>query len=290
MENIFPTADLQGLLSSENGTDELLKKITDAQQKSLVLLFLSAYDAILFEMDMVVIYAVLHHMRQTLYDVAGMLDSVVHIRAYAGSFSNNVLSMELVQQMREVSSAIRAVAKKLNEIMQGGSRSMKSERELFVADLLKNRAKIDTAIDAMQESSSAINAAVHKIQSDLTRMTKAKNSLVRAATMMQKRLAQSLLKARKGNAGQDSSSLASAEIEKMMEGLHSPILAIVTLLADILERTVLSTQEGLAGINSFKTYIGFDVVNPVVRIDLDALPKVLRELSRTITQLRGKLS
>jgi len=290
VEKIIPAADLQRLLGSANGTDELLKKITNAQQKSLVRLLSSSYDALLFEMDTVVIHAMLHHTRQTLYNVAGMLDSVVHIRDYAGNFSNDVLSMELMQKMREVSGAIRAVARKLNEIMQGGSRSLRSDREQFVADLLKNREKISIALGAMQESSSAINAAVQKIQSDLTRMTKAKNSFVRAATMMQKRLAQSLLKARKGNAGQDISSLASAEIQKMMEGLHSPIVAVLTLSADVLEQAVLSTQEGITGINSFKIYIGFDVVNPVVRLDLDALPKLTRELSRTITQLREKLA
>lgn len=287
MENIVPAADLQRLLSGASEHDELLEKIMNAQQKSLVQLFLNAYDAILFEMDIVVIHAVLYHMRQTLYDVAGMLDSVAHIRDYAGSFSSNVLSLELMQRMREVSGAVRVVARKLNEIMQGGSRSIKSERELFAAELLKNREKIGTAIDAMQESSSAINTAVQKIQSDLIRMTKAKNSLVRAATLMQKRLTQSLLKLRKGNAGQDSSSLASAEVQKMMEGLRGPIIAVLMHSMDLLERAVLSMQEGLTGINSFKTYIGFDVVNPVVRLDLDALPKLTRELSRTITQLRG---
>ena len=290
VEKIIPTVDLQRLLGRANETDELLKKITNAHQKSLVRLLSSSYDAVLFEMDTVVIHAMLHHTRQTLYDIAGMLDSVIHIRDYAGNYSNDVLGLELIQRVREVSEAVRVMAGKLNEIMQGGSRSIRSERESFVADLLKNREKIDTAIGAMQKSSSAINTAVQKIQSDLTRMTKAKNSLVRAATMMQKRLTQSLLKVRKGNTGQDSSSLASAEVQKMMEGLHGPIIGVLTLSADILERAVLSMQEGFTGINSFKTYIGFDVVNPVVRLDLDALPKLTRKLSRTITQLREKLA
>ncbi len=290
VEKIIPAADLQRSLGRANETDELLKKITNAHQKSLVRLLSSSYDAVLFEMDTVVIHAMLHHTRQTLYDIAGMLDSVIHIRDYAGNYSNDVLGLELIQRVREVSEAVRVMAGKLNEIMQGGSRSMRSERELFVADLLKNREKIGTALGAMQKSSSAINAEVQKIQSDLTRMTKAKNTLVRAATMMQKRLTQSLLKVRKGNAGQDSSSLASAEVQKMMEGLHGPIIGVLTLSADILERAVLSTQEGIAGINSFKTYIGFDVVNPVVRLDLDALPKLTRKLSRTIMQLREKLA
>ena len=285
----IPVSDLERLLSGTSRRDELLKKISNERQQVVARAFYDKYDALIFEMDTVVIHTMLHHMRQTLYEIAGMLDTVAHIRDYAGSFSGEVLDLDLVHRMREVSSAVRGMASKLNEIMQGGSRSIKSEREQFAADLLKNREKIGVMSDALLASSSAINIVVPRIQLDLKSMTRVKNNLIRAATLMQKRLIRVLLKAHKGNAGQDLSSVADAEIKTMMKGLHGPIIGLLRSMADVLEKVVLGTQEGLKGINAFKTYIGFDVVNPVVRLDIDALPKLIRELSRTLTQLRSAL-
>ena len=289
-EQVISAADLPRLLSGAEGRDKILNSVANAHQKTVLRSLSSSYDALLSEMDIVTIHAILHHMRQTLYDIAGMLDSVAHIRDYAGNYSDDLLGLEVMERMRDVSEAIRVMARKLNEIIQGGSQSVKSEREPFAQELLKNKEKISGLVGAMQKSSSAINTAVQKIQSDLKKVAKAKNDLIRAATMMQKRLTQELLKAHKGNAGQDLSSVASAHVQKMMQGLHGPIISLLMLTADVVERMTQVIQEGLTGINSFKTAIGFDVVNPVVRLDLDALPKLTRELSRTITQLRGVLA
>ncbi len=289
-EQVISAADLPRLLSGAEGRDKILNSVANAHQKTVLRSLSSSYDALLSEMDIVTIHAILHHMRQTLYDIAGMLDSVAHIRDYAGNYSDDLLGLEVMERMRDVSEAIRVMARKLNEIIQGGSQSVKSEREPFAQELLKNKEKISGLVGAMQKSSSAINTAVQKIQSDLKKVAKAKNDLIRAATMMQKRLTQALLKAHKGNAGQDLSSVASAHVQKMMQGLHGPIISLLMLTADVVEGMTQGIQEGLTGINSFKTAIGFDVVNPVVRLDLDALPKLTRELSRTITQLRGVLA
>lgn len=287
IEKIIPVSDMRSLLSGDSGRDEQLKKITTASQQKLVRNFCGTYDALLAEMDMVVIHAMLHHARQTLYDIAGMVDSVAHIRDYAGNYSDTVLDLEAVQRVRELSTVLRAVASKLNEIMQGGSRSMKFEREPFAADLLNNREKISDGIDAMRKSSSAIHASIQKIQSDLRAVTKEKNKLIRSSTLMNKRLTKTLLNAQKSDEGRDIASLALAELRVMMEGLHAPLIGVLAIVADVVQQAVGGIQAGMSGISAFKTSIGFDVLNPVVRLDVDALPKLLRELSRTITQLRG---
>jgi len=281
--------DLQRILESEQGAQEFLKTVTDTQLKSEVRLIASIYDVLLAEMDTVMIHAILHHMRQTVYDVAGMLDTVAHIRDYAGEYADAVLSLEQVRRMREVSEALRGLARKLSEIMQGGSLSLTAKREQFAQALLDRKDSINAIIDGMHTCYSAVNDAVHKIQNDLIKITKEKNNLIRAATMMHKRLEQVLLAAHKGNDGRDLSSVASDELHAMMAGLHSPIVALLMMTADLMNKIVQGMKEGLAGINLFKAELDFDVVNPVVRLDLDALPKLTRELSRSITQLRGVL-
>lgn len=290
VEKIVSGDELPQFLSGDAVRDEILKKISSKQQQKLARAFYGTYEGLLAEMDAVVIHAMLHHTRQMLYDVAGMMDSLAHIRDYGGDYSDTVLDLDAIQRIREVSTALRALASKLNEIMQGGSRSMRSERESFAKRILTQPRKLDRAMDSMRKSSSAINTVVRSIQSDLKAATKGKNDLIRAATLMNKRLTQTLLKAQKGDGGQHIVALATAELRVMMEGLHAPLINVLRITVDIVQQTISGLQAGMSGMNSFKTSIGFDVVNPVVRVDLDALPKLLRELSRTITQLRGVVS
>jgi hypothetical protein len=289
VEKIMSVTDVQRLLRSADLNEELLQRAADAPQKSVLLQFSSSYNALIAEMDTVVIHAILHHNRQLLYDVAGMIDSVAHIRDYAGDYADNLLDLALAEGMQAVSGSVREVARKLDEIMRGGSVSMRAERGTFAEAVLKNKEKIPVMIDTMQESSSAFTAAVQQVQADLMKMGKEKNGLIRAATLMQKRLTQVLLKAHKGDDGQNLAMLADRQLQTMMEGLRIPIISLLRITVDTLGRMMQGTKEGLSGIDAFKKNIDFDVVNPVVRLDLDALPNLLRDLSRTIVQLREKL-
>lgn len=247
----------------------------------------TAYDALLFEMDTVVMRAILQHTRRALYDMAGMGDTIAHIRDYAGIFAEDVLPMVLLERMRELSAALRTVARALSEIMQGGSVYMQSEHTSFAAALLNQKENIDDLTGAMRHSASAVQETMRKMQSDLTKMRKTKNALIRSTTLLQQRLVNILLKVYKGTTGEDLAAVGAIEVKNIMEGLHDPIASLIMLTADLVEGTVHGMHEGLKGITAFKTYIGFDVVNPVVRHDLDMLPDRMRELSRVIAQVRA---
>ena len=277
-------------LSSKDALEVVLKKIPNKQQQDSLRNVYETYNAVVTDIDAIEFGSLLHHARKTLYDIAGMLDSVLHIRDYSGTLAKVVISENVVSAVRALSGTVRTVASRLNEILQGVPRSLESEQGKFASDVIANLTSINGLSTTLRDSSKAILPKMNAIQSDLANMVKAKNRLIRSATLLEKRLEQAMIKKLKVPKKIDMPRAATAELTTSMKGLRNPINALLKSVADAMGNVVDIIQRSSEGVNAFKTQIKFDIISPQIRVDLNELSGSVRELLRNVTRLRKATS
>ncbi len=279
--------DVKRALGSLDQMGEIAKKVASGQVQTDLNNLYKTYERLIVEIDSVEFRPILYYARKTLYDLAGVLDSALRIRDFAGSLAKTIIPEKRLIAVRDVSKNLRTVAQNLDAIIQGGSRSLQSVQGELANSLMSNILKLPVLVENLQTGSKSIMPKINQINSSIAAAMKAKDRLIRSSSLIGKRLELLMLKKVKSVIGVfDVPRAAVVELKKIMNEIRGNLDSVLNNISGVVAHAADAIQISVDGINAFKKQIKFDVVLPTVRVAFDALPKNVRELSSNINKMR----
>ncbi len=280
-------ADMKSALSNMAALGNILKNLADNTMQTQLRNLYNAYNGVITEIDSVEIRSILQKARKALLDMSGMLESCLKIRDYAGKLSKTLISNKLASAIRRTSSSLRLIAGDLLKIIQGGVRTMASAQSELAGNFISNMGNINKLIASIQQSTKIIPPKINAIKSEANKMNALQGKLIATAKGIPTRLEKLVLKKIKSVMGAfDVPRAARQELTKIIIELRRQINVLLHHASEVISDAAIIIQDGVNGIGAFKKYIKFDVVPPLSRVGVNALPGNVRGLSSAVEQLR----
>ncbi len=282
--------EIKSALSSPEGLSNLLKKVVSSSTQKQIRDTQAAYDALVTKLDEVEINPILIPGRKTLLNMAGLIDSALRIRDFSGALAKDIIPGNLASALRNISGSLRAVTANLNDIIQGGRRSMRSAMGDLAGGLLSNLKNISTLSRSLQNVAKGIPPEVNQLKIHVAHMMKLRSQLVKTATTIDSRLEKLILKKMRSVIGTlDIPRAAIVELKNILGELRGYLKGILAQASDAIARAAAVALLGVNGIDAFRKNIGFDVVPPRSRKGFVELPGNTRGLSQNVDRLRRAL-
>lgn len=290
LKKTIGVTDITSALSSSQALNTVVQKLATGEVQQALMDTYNSYDAVIKGIDSIEMSSILTYAKKTLYDFAGLLDSVLRIRDYAGTLAKILFTKKLATSILAVSMRLRTIAKTLDTILDGGEVRLESVQGELAGKILSNISKVAGLADSLRNSAGKVQPLIIKMNKELDQTMKSKNKLIRSASSIKDRIAKTLTEKIKTVRGIfDVPRAAIAELKFIMNDIKTNIDGVLLHASNAIGYVSEVANIFPSSINTFRDAITFDLVTAKVRLSLEQLPGELGQLAKEVNQVRLNL-